>query len=103
MKKHIVRQSSQIFTETEIDNSMFQHETGITAFDGSQTKTQRFTIEKKYGAGLHISMVKFNKKRIAEFSTEIGLVEIEMLIEFLNSIKSQCRNYSGEIKILPVS
>jgi hypothetical protein len=65
--------------------------------EDNKEKYQRLTVSKS-GVGVIFELYK-NGKRSTELSMELGKTELEMLLKYIDSIKADIRDYSGEYEI----
>src|SRR5688572_17017411 len=104
---HIKRTSGTLITETQIGKDYsnncpeFLQSTYVGQSNGSQSSRIDLSILKRdYSAGLSFEIIKFGEKRNTSLSVEVGLDELNIMIEFFNQIRDQMKNYAGDVKII---
>ena len=85
------------FTDTAMIYEDFQNK-AFSAFSKHDRNpdyaTTSFEVKRNYGAGLSFGMIKHGK-RITQLSMELGKNEVELMIQFLQSVLPELQNYNG--------
>jgi len=102
-RKLIIRKSGTFYTSAAIQPQMVNNKEEFEArsyfiYNGNkQENVTALTISNKWGAGVSVELLKVGEKRNTSLSLELGADEVGILIEYLQSIKEQLKNYTGEI------
>jgi hypothetical protein len=106
IKRKLVRKSGQVYTETLIEKELFgnHQEFSFESFAlhensaqvGQRSNASKLTVCKS-GNGLMFKSEKYSKSRVLTHFHSLGLDEIEILIQFLSTIKPTLKNYSGTV------
>lgn len=101
--KSQIRQSSNFFKRTNVsfpdkaDKGEFQSTSYLKEAGGGVIYKNTIRVRKNEGAGIEVSIRKHGEKRDVELYCELGKDELELLLEYIESIKDEMKNYSGEI------
>jgi len=97
--------SKIVFADTEIGKTFIGNDPEFThhcytSNDEGETKGEGEIlrmVSKKWAAGLKVELVKTGRKRADTISVEMGRASVELMIEFLESIKSEIKEYEGTV------
>jgi hypothetical protein len=109
IEKLIIRQSGNFFTETLIQNQyynrpemggefMSRNFTGNIEQRDYHNSTQ-LIIKKDSGAGLHFEITSHRRLRQTTLVYELGLDDLNILEQYIASVKAHMRNYHGDLVV----
>ena len=103
-KRKIVRQSGSCFSETTIEKELFGEEMefvneSYTKSPGTEDKKGNLSLLTvcKSGVGIVVKIETFTEKRKMTRSQQLGLDELNILLEYIEQIKPTIKNFAGSV------
>lgn len=98
----IVRKSNQYYRECAIQPQMVSNKDEFECrsyfiYGTKREKTSIIEISNKYGSFLNIDITKVGEKRNRSLSYELDLNEVDVLIGYLQKVRSELTPSRGEI------
>lgn len=93
--KKLVRVSAPLKTETVISSQLNGSAFSSTSSREYSKRFDRFEVSRGYGAGVKVELYDSGNKRATSLSTELGKSEVLLLIEYLNGILPELKDYAG--------